>query len=177
MIKALLIGLILVAIVEGWVIYRLSNVENQVLMPSAYFSKIDPQFADTFYTATGSWISDTKLANPAQTIELACYKNFGYCIESIAQISENNFLNVSTDLHEIDSWTAGAITTKPKETAAGCVEYTIKIDRINQRVTSTRMTKNNKTSLCQVVGDEPIILHLGDGLDRLNKIKSQPNSN
>lgn len=166
-------GLLIVALLEAWIIYKLYDFEDRILLPNYFFSESDPNFQDTFFTAKGSWISDTKLAIPAQTVELTCHKDFGYCFETIAQLMEGSFLSVSTDLKEIDLWTKDVITTKPTETAAGCVEYTINIDRINKRVTSLRTTKNNTKGLCENVSDEPIASYLGDGLDRIDKIKSQ----
>lgn len=171
--KKVAFGLLILVLLEAWLIYKLYKFEDRILLPSFHFSELDPNFQDTFFTAKGSWISDTKLAFPAQTVELSCYKDFDYCIETQGTIAEGNFLSVWNTLYPIDVWSKELITTKPDESAAGCVEYTIKIDRINKRVTSLRTTKNNTKGLCENVSNEPIASYLGDGLDRIDKIKNQ----
>lgn len=172
--KKVALGLLILALLEAWIIYKLYNFEDRILLPGYNFSEFDSSIEDTFFSATGSWISDTKLAFPAQTTELSCFKNWGYCIESQASIQGDvgNYLSVWNSLYEIGSWTKDEITTKPEDSVAGCIEYTIKIDRLNKRVTSLRTTKNNQ-GFCENVSDEPIASYLGDGLDRIDKIKSQ----
>jgi hypothetical protein len=172
MLKIVAILLLLVALAEGWVIYKLQEVGQQIYLPSHYFSEIDSNIADDFFTAKGSWISDTKLVNAAQTTELHCYKDFGYCIDSTAQISDGKTLDLFNDLYEIESWTKAAITTKPTKSAVGCVEYILKIDRVRKKVTSLRTTID-KSELCNMLQDAPIASYLGDGIDRQNKIKEQ----
>lgn len=175
--KKIAFALLIIVLFEGWIIYKLNNtlnnIEDKIILPSFYFSELDPKYTDDFFSAKGSWISDTKLAYPAQTTEITCYKNWGYCIENNAQLGIGNVLSVDSTLQPIDLWTKDLITTKPSESAFGCVEYTSRIDRINKRVTSIRTTKNNKEGLCEGIQDAPIVSYLDDGQERLNKIKSQ----
>lgn len=167
--------LLVVAVFEGWIIHLMvKNKSANILLPNYFY--YDPyrenkSSTDDYVSVSGSWISDTKLAMPAQTSTIDCYKDWGYCLESDAGLIDN-FLQLNKDLYEIDTWTKDYITTKPSGDTTACVDYIMRIDRINKKVVSLRTTKNT-SGLCEGIQDEPIGLYLGNGTDRLNKINSQ----
>jgi hypothetical protein len=173
MLKIFTVILLLIAIGEGWVIYYLQDIGQRVYLPNYYFSEHDPKYTDDYFTAKGSWISDTKLADAAQTTEIHCYKEFGYCFDTTARIFDNKLLTASSELYEIVAWSKDEIVTKSPQSAFGCVAYMMKIDRRNKRVTSVRTTIDNQSGACQGVQDTPIASYLGDGIERQNKMKAQ----
>jgi hypothetical protein len=162
-----LISLIVAILEAGW-IYRSSDLTNVVSLPpySFYDSK------DDFFGvvgASGSWISTTKLANPIQTVEIECRKEDGYCRIMDSSLSGEKYLSVGSTVEKIARWTDDVIETVPSPTAFGCVEYFYRLDRRSEVVTSTRKTVDNETGLCKGIQEEPIVMHLGDGLERLQK--------
>jgi hypothetical protein len=62
---------------------------------------------------------------------------------------------------EIREWKKDEITVKESE--AECTTTGIHINRTNQTVTMTRVTKQPKSDNCAGISDEPIFLHLGHG--------------
>lgn len=171
--KIFILLLLVIIIVEGYIIKKVKQTYNDMYLPSYYFSEYDKKYEDNFFSAKGSWVSETKLANPYQTTEINCFKDSGLCYETNAYITEENLLSVYNEIHEIDKWNPSLITTKPNLTSFKCVEYQINIDRVNKTVTSLRTTKDNKTGLCKGVSDEPIVMQLQDGENRIHKIQSQ----
>lgn len=161
--KAFFVILIIALLEAGW-IYLSSDLTKSILMPNFMLS----DSVGGLVTASGSWISTTELAYPMQTIEIECWKDFGHCWIMDASLSDDKYLSLNSDIEEIAKWTDDAIETVPSVTAGGCVEYFYRIDRRSGTVTATRRTVNNKSGLCEGIQDEPIIMHLGDGLDRLN---------
>lgn len=168
--KWLTLVLFIVALIEGWIIFVQSKPENTVLLAPYFFS--DSQWNGGYFNAHGSWISDTKLAIPVQTIELTCFKDFGYCITADAGL-QDNFLSVGINLSTIETWDSEKIITKAEPSAAGCVTNRIEIDRATKRVISSRVTLDNKTGFCEGIEEKPIVSYLGDGLKRLDVIKNQ----
>lgn len=166
----ILLVLELLAIICLIVYINFTKVENSIMLPSYIFSDYT-ETGDSLVGASGSWISDTELANSLQTVDIDCWKDWGYCVENVGEIFEGNFLSVSSNLHTIIKWDKSEIITKD-ETAAGCVEYQITFDRIQKKVTSLRTTKST-SGLCEGVGQEPMALYLGDGYTRLQKIRTQ----
>jgi hypothetical protein len=173
MLKILVIILLIIAIGEASIIYNQRNILQEIYLPTYYFSEADPRIVDDYFTAKGSWVSDTKLANPAQTTEIHCYKDFGYCVDSTAELFDGKTLSLFNELYEIDTWSKDTITTKPSKTLGRCVEYTMKIDRVRKKVTSLRTTIDNTSEFCEAIQDAPIISQLGDGQERLDKIRGQ----
>lgn len=160
------------AILEGFIIYRMSNPVNTFLLPPYYFGDLGK---DGLVTAKGSFLSTTDLAFPIQTTSIECWKEFGHCWFSDATLSEQNFLSTDMSLHEIEFWTDDFIQTKPTSSAAGCVEESYRLDRRSKTVTYTRKTLDNKTGLCEGIQEEPITATLGDGLKRLEIYRKMHN--
>src|SRR4051812_18448773 len=99
----LLFGIVLiVAILEGVVIYYAGNPVNTFLLPP--YSFYDGG-ADGLVTAKGSFISTTDLAFPVQTSYIECWKEFNYCWVSDATLTDNNFLSTDMNIKEIKYWT------------------------------------------------------------------------
>ena len=168
----LLFGIVLiVAILEGIIIYYASNPINTFLLPSYYFSDLRESGLDGLVTAEGSFLSTTDLAFPVQTSHIECWQEFNHCWFADATLSENNFLSTGINLQEIKYWTDDFIETKPTSSAAGCVEDSYRLDRRSKTVTYTRRTLNNKTGICEGIQEEPITASMGDGLERLEIYK------
>lgn len=163
--KPLFFIVLIIAVLEGLWIYLSSDLTKSILMPNYSLS----DSVDGLVTASGSWISTTELAYPMQTVQIECWKDFGHCWFMDGSISDDKFLSVNSDIEEIAKWTNDVIETVPSTTAGGCVEYFYRIDRRSRTVTATRRTVNNKAGLCEGIQDEPIIMHLGDGFERLRK--------
>lgn len=162
--------LLIIAIVEGLYIYRTHDLKKRILLPnyfyydSLYTAKEQPN--DYYVSVKGSWISDTELADPIQTINLFCYKPTMECTLTDATVQESNsfFLSTNTDTLEISQWKENVISTKPKIFA--CVDYIYQIDRKKEMVTSIRRTTST-SGACNGVKSEPIIMTLGDGYKRI----------
>lgn len=152
------------AILEAGWIYLSSDLTKNILLPPYSLSSVEG-----LVTASGSWISTTDLANPIQTVQIECWKDFGHCWIIDSSLSNDKYLSLGSSIAEISKWTDDVIETAPNSTAAGCVEYFYRIDRRSKVVTSTRRTLDNKTGLCEGINKESIIMHLGDGLERLKK--------
>ena len=161
--KYLFFVVITIAILEAGWIYLSSDLTKSILLPP--YSLTDS--VEGLITASGSWISTTELANPIQTIQIECWKDFGHCWIMDSSLSNEKYLSLGSSIEKIAKWTDEAIETVPSTTAAGCVEYFYRIDRRSRVVTSTRRTVDNKTGLCEGIQKEPIIMHLGNGLERL----------
>lgn len=132
------------------------------MLPPYHFGDIfrDDTINDKYVTVEGTWISDTKLADPIQTTKLECWRDFGYCIDNTARIS-NGYLHIDTTLHKISSWIRDEIRCEENESAL-CTTYSLIIDRKNSTVTNVRNTKKPKPKGCEWIQDEPIFMHLGD---------------
>lgn len=138
-----------------------------VFMSNYGFSEVDG-----LVTAHGSWVSPTSdLANPLQTVEIECFRQLGHCFSYTAELSEGNYLSVSSELYEIETWGDDAVITKPNEFK--CVEYQLTLNRRSKTVTNIRHTIDNKSEFCVGTQDEPITLTLGDGDQRVQKYKTK----
>ncbi len=154
--KILVAGLIAVCLLEAWII----NFAQKQPVSLGSFNFYDD--GNGYVTTEGTWSSDTKLADPLQVTKIDCWRNWNYCIESNARVS-NGYLNVNTDYWEIADWGQDAITIKDRGTAL-CVNESLRLDRKNKVVTFARATKNPKPDSCAGIQDEPIVMHLADGI-------------
>ena len=90
----LLFGVVLiVAILEGVIIYHMSNPVNNFLLPPYYFGDLRESGSDGLVTAKGSFLSTTDLAFPIQTTNIECWKEFNHCWIADASLSDHNFLS------------------------------------------------------------------------------------
>ncbi|MEK7199767.1 MAG: hypothetical protein AAB212_07605 [Bacteroidota bacterium] len=89
------IGL-LVAAFAIIIILCVSETKPPVSLPSHSFTD-----GGNFIIAKGSWISDTKLSDQAQTVQVHCQEDWGYCVETIAAIGHagGNMLTIWTEYH------------------------------------------------------------------------------
>jgi hypothetical protein len=158
-IYALCVLLVVIAGVEGWIIYVEKDVRNIALGSYTYS---DPGF--DYIKIKGTWLSDSDLAYPVNTAEITCVKKTNTCTDSRAEISEDKFLFLSNTPYEIETWSNTEITTKPEVSLAGCTRYTMRIDRVQKQLTATRTTINTEGD-CSITQKDPIHLHLGDGWD------------
>src|SRR5215211_3577217 len=156
--KVFFIIVLITAILEGLIIFRISDPVNTFLLPPYDFYD-----GDDLVSANGSLISTTDLAFPVQTTNIECWKDFNYCFIVVASVMDNNFLFSDLDLREIQYWTDDFIETQPTSSAASCVEEFYRLDRRSKTVTYTRRTLNNKFELCKGIQKEPITAVLGDG--------------
>lgn len=163
--KYLFFVVLVFAILESGWIYLSSDLTKSILLPP--YSLVDS--VEGLVIASGSWISTTDLANPIQTVQIECWKDFDHCWIMDSSLTDDKFLSLGSSIEEISKWTDDVIETVPSVTAAGCVEYFYRIDRRSRVVTSTRRTVDNKIGFCEGVQEEPIVMHLGDGLERLRK--------
>lgn len=154
--KAMVAGLIAVGLLEAWVI----NFAQKQPVSLGTFSFYDD--GKGYITTEGTWSSDTNLADPIQISKLDCWKNWNYCIESNARVS-NGVLQLYTDYWEIAEWGENALTIKDRSSAL-CVNESLRIDRKNKVVTFARATKQPKPDSCAGIQDEPIVMHLADGI-------------
>lgn len=169
----LLFGIVLIlAILEGIIIYYIINPVNTYLLPSYYFGDSRENGSDGLVTAKGSLISTSDLAFPVQTTYIQCWKEFNHCWIADATLNDNNFLSTGLDLKEIQYWTDDFIETKPASPLADCVEEVWRLDRRSKTVNYTRRTLNNKDEICEGIQEEPITASLGDGLKRLELYKN-----
>lgn len=169
--KLIILFLLLIIIIESAALYFGSKPENNFLLPPFDFG--DSAWEDGYFSANGSWISDTKLANPIQTINIECFKDWGYCNESMSQLSDGNFLYLTNTLYTIKEWGSQKIITESEPSLLNCVTNDLVIDRARKQVISTRITIENTESLCEGIEDKPIISKLGDGMDRIRQIQEQ----
>lgn len=117
-------------------------------------------------SAQGTWMSDTELANKANTVVLECWKSFNHCFASQAEITEYGGLYLGTDLYEITSWGYDEIKAK-SGTTFGCFEYELTVDRINQKVFSIRK-QTGTDGLCEGMSDKPLMIYLSDQFKNKN---------
>ena len=165
--KILFIIVLIVALLEGFYIYRLSDQVNNIILPSYYFGDLNEKGSDGLVTAKGSFISTIDFAYPVQTSYIECWKEFNYCWISDASLSKDNFLSMGMNLKEIQYWTDDFIETKPDSLLGNCVEESYRLDRRSKIVTYTSKTLNNTTEFSKGIQDEPITATLGDGFKRL----------
>ena len=153
--KAVVVSLIAVAFFEAWLI-RLVYKRPVSLGTFSFYDN------GSYVTAEGTWTSDTDVADPLQISKLDCWQNWGYCIEANARVS-NGYLRVYTDYWEVADWGQDVLTIKDRESAL-CVNESLRIDRKNKVATFTRATKQPKPDSCADISDEPIVMHLADGI-------------
>jgi len=152
----------LVVLLEALFIKNLYNKRATNLPPySFHLTELPPD--DAYLTVKGSWVSDTDLAFPFQTITLKCYKKIGHCFKFEADINDG-YLFTHVDLLEIETWDEERITLEPEELE--CVTYETEINLINEEVTSIRRETKN-SGFCENTNTEPIYLRLQDGYERL----------
>lgn len=165
---------ILIIALAGAILWikQTSDLRNTITPQTYSFTEVDG-----LVTAKGSWVSaDTDLANPLQTLEIQCWESFKHCFVNYSEVSQFEsifdfaLLTAYSEIHEISRWTPDLIETIPSESGFGCVEYQIRLDRRSKTVTSTRRTIST-AGICEGMQDKPIILNLGDGLDRVNQSK------
>lgn len=154
-----------IALLEGWYIYRVSDLANVMTLPPYMFTDMEQ---DGLVTAYGSWISSqTDLAFPVSTVYIECRKELGHCWVANATVMESSFLFPGFSLHEIQYWNDDFIETKPSDPGLGCVEETYRLDRRSETVSHTRRTIDNVTGLCEGIQEEPITATLGHGMKRI----------
>lgn len=142
-------------------------------MPNANLNLNDPEINSRLFTASGSWISATPLAQPLQTVSIECWKDFNYCWFITSTIDEKSgYISQFSNIEEIAVWTDDKIETVPSQTGFACVEYVTRINRKEKTITSTRTTLLT-TGPCDGVDKEPIVLQLGDGYRRVENWKKQ----
>lgn len=132
--------------------------QEEIQLPPYYFTD-----GGDFIIAKGSWLSDTKLSDKAQTVQIHCQQDWGYCIETIASIGHvgGNLLSIWTEFWKIKEWNEDKILFYENSTAT-CVNYNYSVDRKNQTITNTRTTKLPKGKFCEDISEEPIFQHLGN---------------
>lgn len=153
--KVLVVSLIAVGLFEAWVIGF--TQKHPVSLGIFDFSD-----NGNYVMVEGTWTSDTDVANPLQISKLDCWQNWGYCIEANARVS-NGYLRVYTDYWEVTDWGQDVLTIKDRESAL-CVNESLRIDRKNKVAIFTRATKQPKPDSCADISDEPIVMHLADGI-------------
>lgn len=109
-------------------------------------------------TAKGTWMSDTEIANKANTVVLQCWKEFDHCFVSQAEIADYGGLYLGTDLYEITKWGLDEVRAT-SGTAFGCFSYDLTLDRMNQKVTSVRK-KIGDDGMCEGTSDKPLMIFL-----------------
>lgn len=134
---------------------------GSIILPS--YSFVD---GGNFIIAKGSWLSDTKLSDKAQTVQIHCHKEWGHCAETIASTGfVVGMLTIFTEYWKVKEWEQDKILFY-ENSSADCVNYNYYLDRKNQTITSIRTTKNPKPSGgilgCEAIQDDPIYMHLGD---------------
>jgi len=168
--------LFIIAFLEGGYIYLTHDLTKRIFLPSySYTDSLYPhsssssQPEDISVGVKGSWLSDTELADPIQTVDIFCFKPSMQCTMTDAAIQESNsfFFSTNTSILEIDRWTEREIVTVPNRFA--CVEYVYKIDRKSETTSSIRRTTNNTSGLCNGIQKDPIVMTLGDGYKRTGK--------
>lgn len=109
-----------------------------------------------YVRAKGTWTSfGGKMDHPIQTSEITCWKDMGYCFESVAQFDVGSSvygMALFQDMYEIERWDQHQITTKPNETGL-CVRDTIQIGRATKSVTSIGRYRKDHP-LCKGFPDE-----------------------
>lgn len=155
-------------------IRQTSDLKNNVIMGPYLFTEVEG-----LVRAQGAWLSsDTELANPLQAVEINCWEQFGHCFVNYGEITEQDtsstgFLSTFSEVFEISRWTPDVIETAPTESAAGCVETQLRLDKRSETVTFTRRTIDNKTGLCDGIDSRSFTLTLGDGLERIRQAKAR----
>lgn len=153
--KILVVGLVAVCLLEALII----RFQEKQPVNLGTFQLTD---MGHYVTAEGTWTSDTNLADPLQVSKLDCSQNMGYCIEANARVS-NGHLRVYTDYWQISDWGQDVLTVKDRDSAL-CVNESLRVDRKNKVVTFIRATKQPKPDSCGMIQDEPIVMHLTDGI-------------
>lgn len=151
-------------VVSCLLIYLLSVVEKSSIrvLPTFHIGDIKKSgFTDTYVTASGTWLSNIKLATPIQTTKIDCWRDKGLAIVTDAQLFGPQ-LFVDNTYYEIDKWTDDEITFKDCDASIYCM-YRLHIDRKNKAVTLMRYTKEPKSEGGEGIQNEPIFMHLGDG--------------
>jgi len=124
-----------------------------------------------YVRAQGTWtISSEKLGVHAQTTEIECHKEQGYCFEATADIYKNELLTVDQSRLVIERWDQHEITTKPEQSAV-CVRFTMRIGRAQKSVTGLRL-RTKDTGLCKGMPAE-LQLKLVDGDEVTKKLVNE----
>lgn len=168
--KRLLVVFFVIAVLEGVYIYMVSDLSNTVSLPMYSFYDSMDNGKDVLVTAEGSWISSqTDLAFPLSTLNIECWREYGYCWVADATVMKfgSDILSSGLELYEIQYWNDDFIETKPSIPLMGCVEEFYRLDRRSKTVSYVRRTINNTTSMCEGIQDEPVTATLGDGYKRL----------
>lgn len=122
-----------------------------------------------FASARGTWTSfGGGMAFPVQTSEIKCFKDMGYCFESVATFRDG-ILNASQNVHEIEQWDQYQITTKSEKGL--CINSnTTQINRATKSVTGIIVYTNKGDAFCK---DLPAELHhvLVSGTEAMNRLK------
>lgn len=164
--KPLLIAVSLLAVIEGFIIYKNhSSVTGSFTLPPYDFYS-----TDDYIRAYGSWISEsaggTITAGPVNTTELSCYQPRALCIEARASKMKDTGQIVAQRIdYKIKKWTPEEVvaTYQDKNTT---VE--LHLDRVRKVVTSIEIEKGTAEKPSKF----PYYAHMEDGKKAIEKAKS-----
>jgi hypothetical protein len=115
-------------------------------------------------SAQGTWTSDANKALyppvfPDKASKIVCYKDLGYCFESIATLKEN-LLHADQETLEIERWDQERVITRPKPEGV-CGQFAMSISRAMKSVDGL-IVRTAESGLCNSFPKEQR-LRLGDG--------------
>lgn len=163
----LLVGVMSILLIGIYLWSKDAFHRSSIIMSNYGFNEVDG-----LVTVHGSWLSSTAvLANPLQTVEIECFRDLGHCFSYTAELSDDNYLSVSSELYEIEDWREDMVITRPNKFS--CVEYQLTLNRRSKTATNIRHTINNTSEFCTGIQNEPITLTLGDGDRRIQDYRSK----
>ena len=155
--RVLVLALVVIILAEAWLIRN----EQRHPVSLGFYHFYD---AGNYLSVQGTWSSDTKLAAPAQTTKLDCWRQWNQCIEATAQVFEQH-LSISTSYWEIKEWLPDEVTFLDNDSSV-CKIDSLRVDRKGKIVTATNVPKQPISDFCKSIGDDPIVSHLVDGIKR-----------
>lgn len=116
----------------------------------------DRLFVDqpTLVTMSGTWVGiGEQFAYAFNHVEIECRlvsSSEAYCAEAEAHVgTDGPSLSATVRLHEVEKWTKNEIVTVAQQ--AMCAKDFIRVNRVTEEVTRTRVTTNNTDPVCAKV--------------------------
>ncbi|MBI4910800.1 MAG: peptidoglycan-binding protein [Acidobacteria bacterium] len=124
-------------------------------------------WGESLVEATGTFVmSNAKSFTPFQTSSIECNRTLRKCVDTTVHIlyTDGQLLpSLNIDEYEISDWGESEIITKPRKTAFGCVQYTLRLNSIQESVSMLRSTISTEGA-CALADKKEYYLTLEDGL-------------
>lgn len=150
-----------------------SNVENQLFLPSYFFSDLK-EYGYDYITVKGTLVSTSQedIASKLNTVEFVCDGSTGQCDLKQAEIFSGNMLNLYSETFLITGWDDDYVTFETLPSNQKCVVWKYRIDRFNQKLEARRETSPNYDyDTCLGIGLHNFNLEVIDGFEVISDLR------